>query len=248
MSRWKAAGVHFGISLLVGTLVGSLIYFVWYPSPYFQVSNGSSLMLLLMGVDVAIGPLLTLIVFKPGKKGLRFDLTVIAVLQIAAFCYGIHVVAGARPVFVVAEGDRFVVVAANQLDDEDLAEAKQPEFATCSWTGPRLVGADVPKSGPEYDALLHSNLALGKDVDRLPKYYVPYAQVAEKLFAHAKPLTELAEKRPQQAEAIERFIAHSGEAAADLVVIPLQGRQADYTMVLSARTKQPVTVLAIDPW
>jgi hypothetical protein len=248
MSRWKAAGVHFGISLLVGILVGSLIYFVWYPSPYFRVSNGSTLILLLMGVDVAIGPLLTLVVFKRGKKGLKFDLAVIAVLQIAAFCYGIHVVAGARPVFVVAEGDRFVVTAANQLDDEDLDDAKQPEFATRSWTGPLLVGADVPKSGPEYDALLHSNLALGKDVDRLPKYYVPYAQVADKLFTRAKPLAKLAEKRPQQADAIERFIARSGEATADLVYIPLQGRMVDYAMVLSVRTKQPVTVLAIDPW
>ena len=248
MSRWKAASLHLLISVFIAIAVGSLIYFVWYPSPYFQVSKGSNLMLLLMGVDVAIGPLLTLVVFKVGKKGLHFDLAVIAILQIVAFCYGIHVIAEARPVFVVAEDDRFVVVAANQLDDEDLADGKQPEFATRSWTGPRLVGADVPKSGPQYDALLHSVLSAGKDVDRLPKYYVSYEQAADRLLAHAKPLTTLVKQQPQQAEAIKRFVAGSGVAATELVFTPLQGRQSDYTMVLSARTKQPLSVLAIDPW
>ena len=248
MSRWKAASLHLLVSLVIAIATGSLIYFVWYPSPYFQVSNGSNLMLLLMGVDVAIGPLLTLIVFKIGKKGLRFDLVVIAILQIVAFCYGIHVITEARPVFVVAENDRLVVVAANQLDDEDLVEGKQTEFATRSWRGPRLVGTDVPKSGPQYDAILHSTLAFGKDVDRLPKYYLPYAQVADKLLVHAKPLTALIKQQPQHAETIERFIANSGEAATELVFVPLQGQQTDFTMVLSAVTKQPLGVLAIDPW
>ncbi len=145
--------------------------------------------------------------------------------------------------------DRFVVVAANQLDDKDLAEAKQPEFATRSWAGPRLVGTAVPKFGtPEYDALQHANLALGKDVDQLPKYYIPYAQAVDKLLAHAKPLAELIAKRPRHADEIERFIAHSGEPAADLVFLPLQGQLEDYTMLLSTRTKQPITALAIDPW
>ena len=52
MSRWKAAGLHLLISLVVAILAGSLIYFVWYPPPYFQVAGGSTLMLVMMGVDV----------------------------------------------------------------------------------------------------------------------------------------------------------------------------------------------------
>ena len=248
MSRWKAASLHLLISVFIAITVGSLIYFVWYPSPYFQVSNGSNLMLLLMCVDVAIGPLLTLVVFKVGKKGLRFDLAVIAILQILAFCYGIHVIAEARPVFVVAEDDRFVVVAANQLEDKDLAEAKQPEFAKRVWTGPQLVGVTPPPKGSQESSDLIIPALKGKDVDELPKYYVPYAQVADQLLARAKPLAMLIKQQPQRSEVIERFIARSGAAAADLVFIPLQGRQDDYTMVLSTRTKQPLAVLAIDPW
>ena len=110
ISRWKAAGLHLLISVFVAILAGSLIYFVWYPPPYFKVAGGNNLMLLIMGVDVVVGPLLTLTIFKAGKKGLRFDLTVIALLQITAFCYGLRVIALARPVFVVAAVDRFVLL------------------------------------------------------------------------------------------------------------------------------------------
>ena len=60
MSRWKASGLHLLISVGVAILTGSLIYFVWYPPPYFDVAGGSTLMLVIMGVDIVIGPFLTL--------------------------------------------------------------------------------------------------------------------------------------------------------------------------------------------
>jgi len=247
LSRWKAAGLHLVISLFIATLSGSLIYFVWYPPPYFQVAGGNTLMLLIMGVDVVIGPLLTLTIFKAGKKGLRFDLVVIAVLQTCAFLYGLHVIAVARPVFVVAEVDRFVLVAANDLDDKDLSQASQQEFATRSWTGPRLVGVVPPKEGSEGFASIMSALA-GKDVEKFPKYYVPYEQVSEALLARSKPLTEIMKKSPQDAHLVERFLAAHGADAAEYRGLPLPGRVASYTMVVSAKTAQPVTALAIDPW
>lgn len=247
MSRWKAAGLHLLISVIVAALVGSLIYFVWYPPPYFRIAGGSTLMPLIMGVDVVIGPCLTLAIFKSGKKGLRFDLTVIAVLQIAAFCYGMHTIAVARPVFVVAEIDRFVVVAGNQLDDKDLADAKLPQFATRSWTGPQLVGAVVPKQGKDvYD--LAMSASAGKDIDKFPKYYVPYAQVADGLIAHAHPLTTLIAKHPEQAQIVNRFVSHSGQTFANLVYLPLQGRLQSFTMVLSTQSQQPLAALDVNPW
>lgn len=247
MSRWKAAGLHLLISVMVAALVGSLIYFVWYPPPYFRIAGGSTLMPLIMGVDVIIGPFLTLAVFKSGKKGLKFDLTVIALLQIAAFCYGMHTIAVARPVFVVAETDRFVVVAGNQLDDKDLADAKLPQFATRSWTGPQLVGVVVPKQGKDVFDLALSASA-GKDIDKFPKYYVPYAQVADGLIAHAHPLIALIAKHPEQAQMVNRFVSHSGQTFANLVYLPLQGRLQSFTMVLSTQSRQPLAALDVNPW
>lgn len=247
MTRWKAAGLHLLISVVVAALVGSLIYFIWYPPPYFRIAGGSTLMPLIMGVDVIIGPFLTLAVFKAGKKGLKFDLAVIAVLQIAAFCYGMHTIAVARPVFVVAEIDRFVVVAANQLDDKDLAEATSPEFSTRSWTGPRLVGVRVPKQGADALAIAMSGMA-GKDVEKFPKYYVPYSEVSAHLLSRAHPLSALEAKRPTQADQIRRFVSRRGGQMQDFVYLPLEGRLASFTMVLDAKSAQPAGALAVDPW
>ncbi len=247
MSRWKAAGLHLFVSILVAVIAGSLVYFVWYPPPYFRVGGGSTLMLVMMGVDVVIGPLLTLIVFKAGKKGLRFDLTVIAVLQILAFGYGIHVIAEARPVFVVAEVDRFVLVSANQIDDSDLAAGSQPEFRSRSWRGPRLVGALPPQNGDEAFDSVMSALA-GKDIDRFPKYFIPYAQVAETLLAHSQPLANLTNRSEQDAEVVQHLLLTSQAEAADYRALPLQGPVEAYTMVISAKDGQPLGALAINPW
>jgi len=247
MSRWKASGLHLLISLGVASATGALVYFMWYPPPYFKVAGGSTLVLLIVGVNIVIGPLLTLAVFKHGKKGMRVDLIVIALLQIAAFGYGLRVIAAARPVFVVAEVDRFVLVAANQLDDADLAAGSLPEFRTRSWLGPRVVGVVPPQSSEEaYESTI---AALGgKDIDRFPRYYVPYTQVAAAMLAHSRPLAEMIKKSEQGSEKVRRFLASHHADPADFRSLPLQGRVADFIMVVSAKTGWPSTALAIDPW
>jgi len=247
MSRWKAAGLHLLISVVVGILTFLLIYLVWYPQPYFEVAGGSKLMLVIMGVDITIGPFLTLAVFKSGKKSLRFDLTVIAILQIAAFAYGIHAIALARPVFVVAEVDRYVLVAANQLDDEDLAAGKQPEFRSRSWTGPRLVGAIPPVHGQETFDMVMSALQ-GKDINRFPKYYVAYEEVASNLLKRSRSLEDIMSLSPRDKQLVENFLKRQGGVAADYPCLPLQGRLEGYTMIVSSTSQQPLTALPINPW
>ena len=116
MSRWKAAAIHLSISAAIGLVVGALLLLVWYPPPYFHAAGADQLVLLLVGVDLVLGPLLTLILFRSGKKGLKFDLAMIAVLQTTALVYGLSVVLQSRPVFLVSAVDRFVLVSASEID------------------------------------------------------------------------------------------------------------------------------------
>ena len=103
MSRWKAAAIHLSISALIGLATAALVFGVWFPPPYSHAAGADRLILLLLGVDIVVGPLLTLIVYRHGKWGMRFDLWVIALLQAGAFLYGMSVVLTSRPVFVVAD-------------------------------------------------------------------------------------------------------------------------------------------------
>jgi hypothetical protein len=63
ISRYRASLFHLMISaVLVGSVIG-IIYWAWYPEPSFEVLGAFSMIRLLVGVDLVIGPLLTLIVY-----------------------------------------------------------------------------------------------------------------------------------------------------------------------------------------
>jgi hypothetical protein len=247
MNRWKAASIHLSISFVLATSIGALLYFLWFPSPYFVAAGASKLIMLLMGVDIGIGPLLTLIVVSPHKSRrlLRLDLSVIAVLQTIAFAYGVHVIAAARPVFVVAAIDRLVLVSANELDDADLAQGSQPAFRSRSWTGPVLVAA-LPAKGNEAMKIAEQAMSRGKDIDRLPRFYVPYDQVADKLIQRAKPLSQLKNATAYQRKQLDQLQA--GAADRKLVALPLERGDNDYTAIMSPDTRRPIHILPIDPW
>jgi hypothetical protein len=248
MNRWKAAGVHLSISVVIAALVGSLLYFVWFPSPYFVAAGGGGLILLLMGVDIGIGPLITLVVVNRHKarRLVLMDLSIIGVLQIIALGYGLHVITNARPVFIVAEQDRLVVVSAGDVSDADLAKGDRPEFRTRSWTGPLLVGALPPKGKGSGDLAMEV-LAGGKDIDRLPQYYQPYDQMIElALEKHGKPLASLNKATDAQRAYLNRLQAQlPGQA---LEALPLQHGDNSFTAIISPLSKRPIAVLPIDSW
>ena len=247
MSRWKAAAIHLSISALIGLVSASLIFLLWYPRPYSHAAGADKLVLLLLGVDVVLGPLLTLIVFRAGKWGMRFDLTVIGIAQACAFLYGTSVVVRARPAFIVGNVDRFSLVTANDIDDADYAEATRDEFRTPPWTGPRLVGATLPTDVQERNKLVLAGPG-GKDINILPRYYVDYDRVAAELLKKAKPLDAPAMQRPNATAAIQSWLLQHRRNAADVAWLPLQAPRTSMTMLLDRRTGQPLDALPIDPW
>src|SRR5258708_10468140 len=147
MTRWKAASIHLAISIVIaGTVLGVMLA-VWYPRPFFDAAGGSHLLFSMVGVDVALGPAITLLIFDIKKKTLRalkFDLAVIATVQLAALLYGIYIVFQARPVYVVFVKDRFELATAADIDPDELAKVTRPEFRRLPLTGPRVVGAAGP--------------------------------------------------------------------------------------------------------
>jgi hypothetical protein len=205
-------------------------------------------MLLIMGVDVCVGPLLTLVAFNPKKtrRHLAIDLSVIAALQAIAFGYGFSVIVAARPVFIVAEVDRLILVSANELDDADLADGSAPEYRRRSWNGPVLVAA-VPPRGEE--ALAGTISALhGKDINLQPKYYRPYDEAADSLMQHAQPIESLRQLDEAQRTRLQQAVARATAQGTAPKFLPLRSRTEFFTALMSPTSRQPVAVLAIDPW
>ncbi len=67
MTKRRAFAIHLTASVTIFLIFLGIMFFVWYPAPYFEIDGGWRVLRILAGVDVVLGPLLTLIVFEPGS-------------------------------------------------------------------------------------------------------------------------------------------------------------------------------------
>ncbi|HIM07378.1 MAG TPA: hypothetical protein EYG49_02405 [Gammaproteobacteria bacterium] len=85
-NRFQAFAIHIFISALIFIVLAIMITYLWYPRFLFKTDGGWNGIRLIAGIDFIIGPTLTLIVYKVGKKGLKLDLVLIGLIQ--SFCLG----------------------------------------------------------------------------------------------------------------------------------------------------------------
>ncbi|WP_349928497.1 TfpX/TfpZ family type IV pilin accessory protein [Acinetobacter sp. A1-4-2] len=116
---------HLSASILIGLLSAYIVFFIWYPAPLAKAIGVTHLFGLLLIIDVILGPLLGWIVYKESKKTLRFDLSIIILVQIIAYSYGMYSVAQGRPLWIVYSQYHFDVVQSKQIDELDRAKAAQ---------------------------------------------------------------------------------------------------------------------------
>ena len=112
--RLIASSIHLFISLLAALLILALLFLLWFPSPLMSLGAVQGVQLILL-VDLVIGPLLTLLVFKKGKPSLVFDMSVIVALQLAALTYGLTTVYGQIPSHLVLTHSGMHVVSRHDV-------------------------------------------------------------------------------------------------------------------------------------
>ena len=170
VNRYQAFAVHLTASALVVGIFLLLTFFVWYPAPLFTVEGTRLPLQILVAVDIVLGPLLTLVVFKPGKPGLKLDLAIILLIQLTAFIYGASVIFRERPVIVSFAVDRFVVVAA--AETKDLAMDKlDKDRVRLNVAGPTYVYAEQPDDPQLAQEIMLEALDGKPDIDKRPEYY-----------------------------------------------------------------------------
>lgn len=248
--RILASLVHLAISILLISGVLAVVLLVWYPNPYFEAMGVGEMLLILAFVDVAIGPLITLIIFNPAKKSLKFDLSVIAIVQIIALMYGVHTVFAGRPVFVVFNVDRFTMVSAADIPIGELAKAHDQSL---SLTGPRIVGARLPANQQESERILFSSIKGGPDLPQMPQYYLSYEAVASDVKTKMRPLDVLVEGQPKairnQAQSLINDVVLKRELRADDVgFVPMRGKVRDFAVLVRRTDASIISILPINPW
>lgn len=244
MTRWRAAGIHMAIGLLlIGSLIALVAHF-WFPYALYRIAGMDRLVATMLCVDIVAGPLLTLIVYRSGKPSLKFDLAFIVALQLGFLGYALHTAWISRPVFLVWAVDKMSLVFANEIDAGDLAEGRMPDARSLSWTGPRLVAAVLPKDPKAREKAVLELIRRQNSIERLPDFYVPYADVHDSIKWWSQPVLALAAANNP---ALQDAIASTGRPASALRTVRVESSRDASTLLVDERTLMPLQVVRPTP-
>lgn len=245
-ARSWAAAVHLGLSVLVSAAAAALVFGLWYPRPFLEISGGRELFLLIVAVDVVVGPLITFAVFDRRKlsRELTRDLAIVALLQLAALGYGLNTVFQARPVVLALEGERRLrVVRAIDLDQSALALAPAG-LRELPWAGRLTIATRPPTAEESYEAV---RLGLsGIDLGMRPGFWLPPSAAADAFRRAARSLALLRERHPGKAALIDEAVLATGRPEVQLGWLPLLARRSDWVALIDRSSGEVVGDAPLD--
>lgn len=248
-TRIRAFGTHLAVSLVFALVSAGLVFMIWYPGLLAYASNVSSIFLILLSVDVTLGPLITLIIFNTKKKELKRDLAIVALIQLMALLYGLHTLFITRPVYLAFNTDRFDVVYANDIPEERLGKVTNPEFKNLPYFGPKVIASPLPDDPKLNEELVMGVISgTGDDVQYMPQYYVPYTSQKAAVLKQAKPLNGLKSYNKDKAEKLQSLIEKYQLAKLEVGYIPVRGKANNLAMIVNRTTAEVLEQTDLKPW
>ncbi len=194
-SRFIAFGWHFLGSATVLLLVLGALYVGWYHWPGWYLTGVKHLLPILIGVDLALGPLITFLLANPRKplRTLARDVSMVVVVQIGALCYGTYTLWNGRPLYYAFSVNQLEVVQASDISAQDAELGRQvnPTLAPHWYSLPRWIYAPLPQDEAVSKAIVESAIQGGSDVTDMPRYYQPWSQGLPDLRKQLKKVDDL---------------------------------------------------------
>ncbi len=219
---------HLLVSFVIALLAMWGVFGVWYPSPLDVALGVTDVFILLLCVDVIVGPLLTLLVAKRGKNTLRMDLAVIGALQLIALGYGLHIVAQGRPVWLVYNNKYFDVIQAYEAVVS--AEELRSEFS-------------LPYTGPLWAAVTPESAVLGADASYRQDSLVAFNSLASQAVMDANPIAIL--KRFNDPAKVDQVLKQYPLADG---YIPMSAKKQSLIVLVNKSDQKLIAILALAPW
>jgi hypothetical protein len=192
--RLKAFAWHLLGSASVLTLTLGLLYLGWYHWPGWYLADMPTVLAIMVGVDVVLGPLLTFIVAASAKprRILARDVGVILLVQLVAFGYGVTTLWQGRPLYYALSVNCLSVVQAQDVEhDSAAASARNSALAPHWYSLPRWIWAPLPNDSQEADKIIRSAIQGGFDVTARPAYYKPWRSGAAELRSQLKRVDDI---------------------------------------------------------
>ena len=218
-TRVQAFGIHLGISTVIFIGLLAMLYYSWFPDFLFATDGGWDGVKILIGVDLVLGPLLTLVVYKHGKPRLKFDLTVIALLQSVCLIAGMSLVHSQRPLAIVYVDEHFYSLSSDSFSNAGLSV---PDFSKFPGSSPKWLAVDIPTDVFEQSAIRQSSMQKGIRLRLLAERYMPFAPNQDFLNSgfDQKELID----RDRDSQAIPEWLATHGGSVDDYIFYPFGAR------------------------
>lgn len=196
---------------------------------------------MMLTIDVIVGSVLGLLVYKEGKKSLKLDLSIIVLLQLSALLYGIYSIEQGRPVWMVYSVDRFELVRKNEIILENINQAK-PQFQQLSWLKPQFVATQFAQDVKQRNDDMFTEVFGGISLAQRPERYVDFAQAKAQLQKRAQSLELLSQYNDKIF--VEKTLAKYPQATAFL---PMKASAVDMTVLINHQG-EVVKIVDLRPW
>ncbi|MEJ2669503.1 MAG: hypothetical protein P8077_04375, partial [Gammaproteobacteria bacterium] len=244
--RLNAFLTHLAISIMIACGLLYMLTQHWYPSFYFEIDGGWDGLQLILGCDIILGPCLTLILFKPGKKGLWFDMTMVGIVQTVALSVGTWIVYQERPLAIAFTDHAFFMVgnATYQFVGQPV-----PDLDAFPGPYPKAIFIDLPDDPHERKIL---RLQQGRDgpLHADATRYRPMAQHTDTVLAWgAQRIEDVLAQNPAGETEINAWLTRKGRTRENTRLIPITARSAWRYIYVDAMTAERlgVTSSALTP-
>ena len=226
--RLKAFGLHLlGSTVVLSSILGTL-YLGWYHWPGWQLADVVHVVIVMVGVDVVIGPLLTFVIARSTKsrRELTRDIAMIVTVQLVALVYGTVSLWSGRPLYYAFSENVLQLVQAYDIEAPELALARRQkaEFAPHWYSLPRWIWAPLPQDPNESKKIVTSSILGGDDVISMPRYFKPWEQGLPTLRTQLKKVDAVAYFSTGDKKLLKERMRAAGLPTDQLNSMPLTGR------------------------
>jgi len=226
--RLKAFSLHLLSSATVLTLILGCLYFGWYRWPGWYLTDVTKVVVVMICVDVVLGPTLTLIIAnqKKSRRELTRDIGIIVAVQLCALTYGSVSLWSGRPLYYAFSENVLQLVQAYDIDANEakLGRKQNPSFAPHWYSLPRWIWAPLPQDPDERAKIVTAALSGGGDVISLPKYFKRWEDGLPSLRSQLKKVDDVAYFAKNEKKILKDKMKAAGIADDQLNSIPLTGR------------------------
>jgi hypothetical protein len=238
--RFRAAAYHLVFSFFLLGIALYLVFGLWYPAPLDNATGVTNIYVMMLGIDLFLGPLLTFFLMKKNKYQLLFDLVVIVFLQISAYSYGLYIVQQGRPIWLVFVVDDFELV--RPIDIISHSYKFENKYKSSIFIGPQWISAEYSKNPKIRNSQREDEMFKGISLAQRPETYAPLSTKKSKILKESHSLSDL--NKYNDVHDVHDALIKFPQAMSWL---PMRGVEHDMVVLLDKQSNV-IKVVNLNPW